>query len=163
MIELNQNIAVAESVTGGLLQYALSGVIDAASFYEGGIPAYNISHKCIILGVDPRSAIAYNCVSREIAETMALNSKRLFNSDWAMAITGYATRVPESQNKLFAFYAICYGQKIIKSGKLVPANTSPGEVQASYANELLHIFLTILQAQNFKQGAHSILLKKINE
>jgi len=38
----HQTIAIAESVTSGLLQFVLSNAPDASEFYQGGITAYNI-------------------------------------------------------------------------------------------------------------------------
>lgn len=147
LISSHQSIAVAESVTGGLLQYAFSGVVNAAKFYQGGVTAYNISHKCRLLGVEPNHAIAVNCVSVDVAKTMALNVAKLFDSDWGIAITGYATPVPESSQKRFAFYSITFRGKLLKEGMLIPGEKNPGEVQAVYVNEMFSILASLVQAQ----------------
>jgi nicotinamide-nucleotide amidase len=147
LIHRQQSVAVAESVTGGLLQYALSGVVNAAKFYEGGLTVYNISHKCRLLGVEPHHAMAVNCVSGDVAGTMALNVAKLFDSDWGIAITGYATPVPESNQKLYAFYCISFRNKVIKEGKIVPAEKDPEVIQAVYVNEVFKNLATLVQAQ----------------
>src|SRR3954469_8414198 len=86
-----QTIAISESVTSGLLQFAFSNIKDAEKFYQGGITAYNIGQKYKHLNVETIHAIGVNCVSQKIADEMALNVISLFNSDWGIGITGYAS------------------------------------------------------------------------
>lgn len=43
------------------------------------------------MGVDAHEAEECDCVSENIAETMALNVAKLFESDWSIATTGYCT------------------------------------------------------------------------
>lgn len=137
LIERQQSIAVAESVTSGQMQVALSTAMDAAKFYQGGITAYNLGQKSRHLQVDPIHATACNCVSQQVANEMALEVCRLFSSDWGLAITGYASKVPESNNELFAYYAIAYAGKIRQSGKLEPPDDEPAKIQVVYTRELL--------------------------
>lgn len=136
LIERQQSIAVAESVTSGQLQVALSTAMDAARFYQGGITAYNLGQKSRHLLVDPIHATACNCVSEQVAHEMAREVCRLFSSDWGLSITGYASKVPESNNELFAYYAISYAGKIMQSGKIEPPGGEPAQVQSFYTREL---------------------------
>ena len=117
--EKNQSIAVAESVTGGLLQAAFSNANQASFFFQGGITAYNIGQKCRHLLVEPLHAIECNCVSELIAQQMSKYVCDLFLSDYGIGITGYAARLPEKNiNHLFAYYSISLKDKIIESGKI---------------------------------------------
>jgi nicotinamide-nucleotide amidase len=145
LIERQQTIAVAESVTSGHMQVALSAAADAAKFYQGGITAYNIGQKSRHLRVDPILAAACNCVSEQVAHEMAQEICRLFTSDWGLSVTGYASKVPESNNELFAYYAISYAGKVKHSGKLEPPDGEPVHVQSFYANELLKILESALK------------------
>ena len=67
LIEGKYTIAVAESVTSGILQFALSSIPDASKFYQGGITAYNIGQKYSHLKVEPIHALSVNCVSQKVA------------------------------------------------------------------------------------------------
>lgn len=146
LIERQQTLAVAESVTSGYIQMALSFAMDAIKFYQGGITTYNLGQKCRHLQVDPIYATACNCVSDRVAREMALAVCRLFISDWGLAITGYASKVPESGNELFAYYAIAHAGKIIESGKMEdPPDAEPTQVQSFYAQELLNKLAAVLQ------------------
>jgi nicotinamide-nucleotide amidase len=137
LIRKKQTIAVAESVTSGLLQFALSSVPDAATFYQGGMTAYNIGQKYKHLDVEPIHAESVNCVSPKVAAEMAIKICERYCSDWGIAITGYATPVPESGNKIFCFYAIACKNKIKGKGKITTVKKDPSLVQLEYATTVL--------------------------
>lgn len=145
LIERQQSIAVAESVTSGNIQLELATAIDASKFFQGGITAYNLGQKSRLLDVDPINAAACNCVAEQVAHEMALSVCKLFISNWGLAITGYASKVPESNNDLFAYYAIAYGGIIKQSGKIEPPDGKPNEVQSFYAREILKELENILK------------------
>ena len=71
LLKKKETIAVAESVTSGLLQFAFSTMKDASCFYQGGITTFNIGQKFKHLQVDPVHALAVNCVSQKVADEMA--------------------------------------------------------------------------------------------
>lgn len=114
----NESIAIAESVTSGFLQLAFSQMPSAEQFFKGGITAYTIEEKVKHLNVDFDEAQATNCVSRNICEVMALNVASLFDSEWSIATTGYATPVEDSNNQIYIYYCIAYRGTIIRSDKI---------------------------------------------
>ncbi|MGN6292909.1 MAG: hypothetical protein ACTHMV_09220 [Chitinophagaceae bacterium] len=75
-------------------------------------------------------------------EEMALHVCDQFNSDWGLAITGYASPVPESGHKLFAFYAISFQGNITDQGKIIPPDNNSLGTQLYYANEVLRRWLS---------------------
>ena len=138
MISHNQTLAVAESVTSGHLQAALSLAAEASNFFHGGITAYNLGQKARHLHVNPIHANACNSVSEYVADEMASNVLTLFSSDWAIAITGYASPVPDlGINGLFAFYSIAHHSEIVRRGKLESENTGTLQVQVYFTNQVL--------------------------
>jgi nicotinamide-nucleotide amidase len=143
--EKNQSIAVAESVTGGLLQAAFSNAKEASFFFQGGITAYNIGQKCRHLLVEPLHAIECNCVSELIAQQMSKHVCNLFLSDYGIGITGYAARLPEKNvNDLFAYYAISFKDKVLKCEKM-KADTDEGlDTQLFYCNSVFKILNELL-------------------
>ena len=64
-------------------------------------------------------------------------------SDWGIGITGYATPEPSSGNKVFAFYAIAYKNKIKAKGKLIPHEADPTDIQLFYANQIMNKLLKL--------------------
>jgi nicotinamide-nucleotide amidase len=137
LLKRKETIAVAESVTAGSLQFALSGIPDASLFFQGGVTAYNLGQKTRMLGIEPLHAMSVNCVSKKVATEMALGIAKLYSSEWAIGITGYATPVPESDNKVFAFYTITYKNKVKATGKINPSMTEPQLLQIEYVNYVL--------------------------
>src|SRR6476659_2975836 len=146
-----QSVAVAESVTSGLLQAALSNAKDAACFFQGGITAYNVGQKCRHLLVEPLHALECDSVSEYVARDMSLHVATLFTSDYGIGITGYAAKVPEKNiNELYAFYKIYEKNKIVTCGKL-ETNVEEGlPVQLFYTEEVLKIFKGYLKNNHRK-------------
>lgn len=144
LLNRKETIAVAESVTAGYLQFGISAIPDASKFFQGGVTAFNIAQKFKHLRVEPIHALSVNCVSEKVAIEMALHVCELFASDWGIGITGYASPVPESDKKVFAYYAIAHRDKLIKSGKLTPDDMEPVELQQEYANNVLQELSALL-------------------
>lgn len=141
----NETIAIAESVTSGLLQFILGEATNAEKFYQGGITAYNLGQKYKYLGVEPVHAATVNCVSQRVAEQMAIEVCRMFSSDWGISITGYATPVPESGNKLFSYFAIAYKGRVKSSGKLDCGDMPPIRVKEKYSEDIVDELLRLMQ------------------
>jgi nicotinamide-nucleotide amidase len=137
LLKKKETIAVAESVTAGLLQFSFSTIPDAANFFQGGLTAYNLGQKFRHLDVEPIHAKAVNCVSQKVAKEMATHVIEKYASDWGIGITGYATPVPESDDKVFAYYSIFYKNKNMGQGKISPVIADPKDLQIRYVNEVL--------------------------
>lgn len=110
LLGIERTVAVAESLTGGNLQVIISSVSGSSDYFEGGVTAYNIDQKVHLLQVERNHASSVNCVSKQVAEEMAVGVRRLFGSFIGLATTGYAEPWPEGEVELpFAFYAINIG------------------------------------------------------
>jgi nicotinamide-nucleotide amidase len=140
LISMSQTVAVAESVSSGFLQVAFSLGKNAVRFFQGGITAYNVGQKYRHLLVDPIHALACNCVSAEVAESMALNVCTLFQSDWGIGVCGYAAPVPESGNATFAYYAIALHGNIVISQKIENVEQEGMDTQLFFVNAILEEF-----------------------
>jgi nicotinamide-nucleotide amidase len=148
LLKKKQTIAVAESVTAGLIQHAIGSVKDAMQFFQGGITTYNIAQKYRHLGVEPIAAEQCNAVSEAVASQMALGVSHLFGSHWGIGITGYASPVPESGNKLFAYYAIAFDHQILSVKTIrMQQHSSPEDVQLQYTHAVLAELRKLLPAR----------------
>jgi nicotinamide-nucleotide amidase len=78
-----QIVAVAESLTGGLLSAALAQADDASEWFAGGVVAYRSETKHRVLGV-PEGPV----VTPETARAMALGVLESTGADVAVAVTG---------------------------------------------------------------------------
>jgi nicotinamide-nucleotide amidase len=133
-----QKLSVAESVTAGFLQAAFASADQALKYFEGGITTYNINQKVKHLQIDRQKGEECNCVSQQIADEMATGVCKLFGTDYGIAITGYATPVPESDHKLFAFYSIYANNKVVQGAKIELVNGQSAEqAQLHYVDTIL--------------------------
>lgn len=142
----HETIAVAESVSSGLLQFSLSTIENAAQLFQGGITVYNVAQKFKHLAVEPVHALQVNAVSQQVSNEMAIQVQHLFASHWGIAVTGYASRVPESGKKLFAYFSIAHGNEIMSSGKLTGVGRNPIEVQHYYTQVIINNLHDLLTA-----------------
>ncbi len=145
----HESISVAESVTSGYLQFSFSQMKDASEFYKGGLTAYTLEEKVNLLNVDKTEAEKVDCVSQNIADQMAFNVAKLFNSDWGIAVTGYATPVAESQFKIFAYFTIVFKNKVIVAEKIeLDDKTDALTAQIYYAEFILESLNKNLKTQH---------------
>jgi nicotinamide-nucleotide amidase len=86
----NLTISFAESFTGGKISDTLVSVAGASSFFKGSLVCYSTASKVNNLNVDKDLIDKYSVVSKEVVESMALNVKKMFNSDYSLATTGNA-------------------------------------------------------------------------
>ena len=83
-------IATAESLTGGGVGQTLTAVPGASDVYAGGLIAYTDRIKTDLLQVPPELLREYSAVSPQCAQAMAANARRIFQTDLAIATTGFA-------------------------------------------------------------------------
>ncbi|UZT99218.1 CinA family protein [Chryseobacterium fluminis] len=127
----NETVSTAESVTSGFLQFSFSQIKDASQIFKGGITAYTLEEKVKLLQVDEKEAHECNCVSQHISDTMAIQVTKLFNTEWGVAVTGYATPVEESEFKLFAYFSLAYKNQVVLSQK-IELNSRKESVSAQF-------------------------------
>lgn len=144
----DETICVVESVTSGCLQLAFSQMPNASMFYKGGLTAYTLQEKVRLLNVDAHEAEECDCVSENIAETMALNAAKLFQSDWSIATTGYCTPIRNSSYKIFAFFSFSYKGEIVLTKKLeLHPKTQALNAQLYYTEFILGCFKSEISQQ----------------
>ena len=85
-----QTLAVAESLTGGLLSDAIVQVPGASRVFMGGIVAYDEGRKVSLLGVQPETLDRFTAVSSQTALEMARGARQRLQTHWALSTTGYA-------------------------------------------------------------------------
>jgi nicotinamide-nucleotide amidase len=85
-----QTLAVAESLTGGGLGFALTQIPGASAVFLGGIISYTTEVKVRELSVGQSIIDQYKVVSEEVAIEMAEGAKSKFATTWAISTTGVA-------------------------------------------------------------------------
>ena len=85
-----KTISVAESLTGGGIGAALTGVPGSSAVFAGGVISYTNEVKQGILGVPEEWIKKYGAVSPWVAMEMASGVRGLLHTDVAVAVTGLA-------------------------------------------------------------------------
>ncbi|QPL06650.1 CinA family protein [Actinomyces respiraculi] len=88
--EQGRTIAVAESLTGGMVCSTLVGVPGASAVLLGGVVAYATRVKAQVLGVDAELLARTGPVDGEVALQMARGVARVLGADLGLATTGVA-------------------------------------------------------------------------
>lgn len=85
-----KTISFAESCTGGRLSTIFNEKPGSSSYFKGGIITYSTQSKIDLLGVNEAIIEEHSVVSEEVAIEMAINARKRFKSDFAIATTGNA-------------------------------------------------------------------------
>ncbi len=83
-------LSVAESCTGGNIAHMVTSVEGSSRYFMGGVIAYSNTAKVKLIGVDSGTIETYGAVSGEVVSEMAKGCRLLFNTDYAIAISGIA-------------------------------------------------------------------------
>jgi nicotinamide-nucleotide amidase len=88
-------VAVAESLTGGLVVADLVSVAGASAVVRGGVVAYATELKHELLGVDAALLAAGGPIQAAVAEQMAAGVRVRLGADLGLATTGVAGPDPQ--------------------------------------------------------------------
>ena len=88
--EKNITVTTAESCTGGMVAEKITSVSGSSSIFKTGIIAYSNEIKINELKVPSQIIETFGAVSEQTAAHMAINARRIHNSDLGIAITGVA-------------------------------------------------------------------------
>ena len=88
--ENNLTIAVAESLTGGLVAASLTEIPGASKVFKGSITAYSDEIKQNVLNVNKDTITKFTSISEQVALEMAINVRTIMKSDIGISTTGVA-------------------------------------------------------------------------
>lgn len=85
-----QTLSTAESCTAGRIASVITAVPGSSNYYKGGLVCYADEVKTNLLGVDTQVIEEKTPVCEEVVCQMVSGSNKLFHTDYAVAISGYA-------------------------------------------------------------------------
>lgn len=103
------SLAVAESLTGGLVAAELTSVPGASRSFRGSVTAYATEVKALVLGVDPGLLADRGAVDPDVARAMAEGVRRTLDADWGAATTGVAGPDPQDGKPVGTVYVAVAG------------------------------------------------------
>lgn len=90
LLERGLTVAVAESLTGGLLSAALSDSPGASETFRGGLVVYATELKAVLADVPRPLLDAQGPVSADVAAALARGARQRLGADLGIGITGVA-------------------------------------------------------------------------
>jgi nicotinamide-nucleotide amidase len=134
-------VAVAESLTGGMVASALAEAPGASKWFRGAVVAYASDVKHDLLSVPPGPV-----VSAPAAEAMATGVRRLLHADVAVALTGAGG--PDGQDGQppgTVFFGLSDGEKNQVEHRHFD-ESDPGQVCADAVDEAFRLLYAFLRA-----------------
>ncbi|MFF9869016.1 CinA family protein [Streptomyces sp. NPDC013953] len=108
LAERDQTVAVAESLTGGLVAAELTSVPGASRSFRGSVTAYATELKRDLLGVDGALLEDRGAVDPDVALQMAAGVRSRLRAGWGVATTGVAGPEPQDGQPVgTVFVAVC--------------------------------------------------------
>ncbi len=98
------SVAVAESLTGGLVLAALTEGPGASASVRGGTVVYATDTKHVVLGVDAGLLDERGPVDPDVAAAMAQRVRALFEAEIGLATTGVAGPEPQDGHPVGEVY-----------------------------------------------------------
>ncbi len=90
LVSKKRKLAVAESVTGGMISELITSVPGASRYFALGVTAYSNEAKSSILGVSEKLMLDKGAVSEEVAVEMAKGVRKQGLADIGVSSTGIA-------------------------------------------------------------------------
>ena len=90
-----QTVAVAESLTGGLVAAALTDIPGSSASFRGGVVSYATDLKAALLGVDATILARHGAVYAPVAAAMADGVRIRLRASYGLATTGVAGPEPQ--------------------------------------------------------------------
>jgi nicotinamide-nucleotide amidase len=95
LVARGQTLAVAESLTGGLLAATLVEVPGVSKVFRGGLVVYATDLKIRLAGVDADLLARRGPVDPDVAIALAVGAGRACSADWGLGTTGVAGPDPQ--------------------------------------------------------------------
>jgi nicotinamide-nucleotide amidase len=95
LAERSATVAVAESLTGGLLGAELTTMPGSSATFAGGVVSYATELKAALLGVPRELLDAHGAVHPDVALAMATGVRDRLGASYGLAVTGVAGPEPQ--------------------------------------------------------------------
>lgn len=144
LVAAGASLATAESLTGGLLGAAFTGVPGSSAVYRGGIIAYATDLKAALLDVDAGLLAARGPVDAEVALAMAAGARRRCAASYGLASTGVAGPTPQDGAPVGLVYVAVAGPAGTRVREL-HLSGSRAQVRAGAVQAALDLLAEVLE------------------
>ncbi|MYR39776.1 nicotinamide-nucleotide amidohydrolase family protein [Streptomyces sp. SID4944] len=144
LVERGETLAVAESLTGGLVAADLTSVPGASRSFRGSLTAYATALKGEILGVDATLLAERGAVDPEVARQMAAGVRRALGADWGIATTGVAGPEPQDGQPVGTVYVAVAGPSGVEKVSALRLNGSRADIRRESVRSVLELLASEL-------------------
>ena len=109
LLERGATVAVAESLTGGLLGGALTSTPGSSSTFRGGLVVYATDLKETLAGVPGPLLEAEGPVSASVAAALAAGARDRIGATYGVGVTGVAGPDPQNDQPVGTVYVAVAG------------------------------------------------------
>lgn len=136
LVHDNLTIAVAESLTGGMISSRLSSPPGASEYFIGSVVCYHNRIKIMEANVPPAVISKFGPVSRETAIAMAEGIRQRFKTNLGLSATGAAGPDPLLRAQPGTVFIACANEKGTQAKEL-HLNGSRSEIRENAAQTAL--------------------------
>jgi PncC family amidohydrolase len=142
-----ETIAVAESLTGGMLAAALTAIPGASAAVRGGLVTYATDLKASLLGVPSALLDRHGAVHPAVATAMAEGARHLLAATVGAATTGVAGPDPQDGQPVGPVYiAVSAGGRTMVQSLALPGDRH--QIRVATVERLLGLLLSVLREEN---------------
>ncbi|MFG1702332.1 CinA family protein [Nonomuraea sp. M3C6] len=145
-------VAVAESLTGGLIGAAITSVSGSSKAFRGGVISYATDLKRELLGVPEELLRREGAVHPEVAAAMAAGVARLCGATYGLAVTGVAGPEPQDGRPVGTVHAAVSGPGGQIWARELRLRGSRERIRVKTVDEAVDLLSGVLKAN---KGEHS--------
>ncbi|MEV8335094.1 nicotinamide-nucleotide amidohydrolase family protein [Streptomyces niveus] len=139
LVRQGTTLAVAESLTGGLVAAELTSVSGASRALRGGVTAYATDVKRDVLGVDGTLLAERGAVDPEVARQMAVGVRGVLAAGWGIATTGVAGPEPQDGQPVGTVYVAVSGPHGAEKVAALRLNGDRAEIRRESVRSVLDL------------------------
>ncbi len=148
MKQHGRSLSTAESCTGGYIAHLLTRHAGASAVYVGGGVTYSNALKQKIVGVRKETLEKYTAVSEETIREMVEGSLKTFDTDYAIAVSGYAGPDAGPDQPAGSIWVAVAGKNKTKTRYLQFGNKRQQNIERAAATALTMLFHLVKQDLN---------------
>ena len=137
LISRNKTIAIAESITGGMISNLITDVPGCSRYFLASIISYSNESKMQLLGVRKETLLECGAVSSETAREMADGVRMKIGSDVGASVTGIAGPSGETESKPIGLVFLCVSDVDRRSEERIVFRGDRKEIKRRAAERLL--------------------------
>ncbi|GHJ40554.1 CinA family protein [Streptomyces sp. TS71-3] len=152
LLERSETLAVAESLTGGLVAAEITVVPGASKVFRGSVTSYATDLKEKILGVDGMLLAERGAVDPEVALQMARGVRQALGADWGTATTGVAGPDPQDGQPVGTVFVAVAGPGGVEKVAELRLNGERAEIRMESVRSVLKLLLQQLPGERPGKG-----------